>query len=81
MSTQLEVSTQLELVADRHPRDVTLTVDAYTDEARVDMEDNRGYGAAATFTADQLRQLRRLLEHKYPASDDPPHDPDPWEDD
>jgi len=34
---------------------------------------------AAVLEATTVRQLRRFLEWVYPASEDPEHEPDPWE--
>lgn len=36
-------------------------------------------GLKGQFKAAQMRRLRRFLESRYPASEDPAHDPDPWQ--
>lgn len=74
MSIEFEIVGTLD-----NPHKTVLVVDAYGNEAMVAMQDNRGYGAGATFTGDQMRLLRRFFEYTYPASEDAAHDPDPWE--
>lgn len=77
------MSVEFEIEADN----VVLMFDAYSTEAIVtltDHDDGEDSGVGATYTADQLRQLRRFLEYTYPASEDPPArtrltKPDPWE--
>lgn len=37
-----------------------------------------GEAIIASLSDASMRQLRRFLEFRYPSSEDPPHEPDPW---
>jgi hypothetical protein len=57
-----------------------LFLDAATTHLHVVIDDREDpdVGDATTMRAKEARQLRRFLEYCYPASEDPPHYPDPW---
>jgi hypothetical protein len=61
-----------------------LGLDAYSTDLTIEMAEmfpdpDEGYGLAMTISAARAREFRRFLEYCYPASEDEPHGPDPWE--
>lgn len=59
-----------------------LCFDAYSTHLDLDVGDDVEDSpdrTMAVLEAATVRKLRRFLEYAYPASEDPPHDPDPWE--
>jgi hypothetical protein len=76
VSIEFEMETDLDLPPRTSPR--RFLVDAYSTDACLEISRGEDDGIGATFPAEQMRKLRRFLEYVYPASEDPPHDPDPW---